>query len=286
MALTELPTAPSRSDAPATFISRADALLAALAGFVTEFNADLPDILTAIDDAASAHAAANAALLAVANGAGLFANSIQSLSLATGSTAANLVETGKSFAVDDAVVYISRSTPSARIYGTLTAFTSGSGAATFNRTSFSGAGGPYDDWMVIPTAFEPFIPPENANPIECIAVVVTDQTYAFTSGTAKFTFRMPYAFALSEIPRASLKTAQSSGNIVTVDINEAGTTILSTKLTIDNTEKTSTTAATPAVLSDSALADDAEMTIDIDQITAGTATAIGLVVYLTGRRVG
>jgi hypothetical protein len=82
--------------------------------------------------------------------------------------------------------------------------------------------------------------------------------------------------------RASLSTAQASGSIFTVDINEGGTSVLSTKLTIDNTEKTSTTAATPAVISDSALADDAEITIDIDQI--GDGTAKGLKVILIGTR--
>jgi hypothetical protein len=93
---------------------------------------------------------------------------------------------------------------------------------------------------------------------------------------------MPYAMTLTAV-RASLSTAQASGSIFTVDINEGGTTILSTKLTIDNTEKTSTTATTPAVISDSALADDAEITIDIDQI--GDGTAAGLKVTLIGTRV-
>ena len=92
---------------------------------------------------------------------------------------------------------------------------------------------------------------------------------------------MPRAVTLTAV-RASLTTAQASGNIFTVDINESGTSILSTKLTIDNTEKTSTTAATPPVISDTALADDAEMTIDIDQIGNGTAT--GLKVTLIGTR--
>ena len=65
-----------------------------------------------------------------------------------------------------------------------------------------------------------------------------------------------------------------------MDINEAGTSIISTKLTIDNTEKTSVTAATAAVISDASLADDAEITIDIDQI--GDGTAKGLKVTLIG----
>lgn len=114
---------------------------------------------------------------------------------------------------------------------------------------------------------------------EVICIAISDETTAITTGTAKVTFRMPYAFTLSAV-RASLSTASSSGT-PTFDINEAGTTILSTKLTIDANEKTSTTAATAAVISDTALADDAEITIDID--TAGTG-AKGAKIYLIGRK--
>lgn len=114
---------------------------------------------------------------------------------------------------------------------------------------------------------------------QCIPIACSDETTALTAGSAKVTFRMPYAFTLSAV-RASLTTAQSSGSILTVDINEGGASILSTKLTVDNTEKTSTTAATAAVISDSALANDAEITIDIDQV--GDGTAKGLKVYLIG----
>ena len=115
--------------------------------------------------------------------------------------------------------------------------------------------------------------------LQSIIVACSDETTNLTTGTAKVTFRMPYAFTLTAV-RASLSTAQTSGSILTVDINENGTTILSTKLTIDNTEKTSTTATTPPVISDSSLADDAEITIDIDQV--GTAGAKGLKVALIG----
>lgn len=112
-----------------------------------------------------------------------------------------------------------------------------------------------------------------------IPIACSDESTALAAGVAKVTFRMPCAMTLTAV-RASLTTAQASGSIFTVDINEGGTTILSTKLTIDNAEKTSTTAATPAVISDTALADDAEMTIDIDQV--GDGTAAGLKVYLIG----
>lgn len=120
-----------------------------------------------------------------------------------------------------------------------------------------------------------------STPIEHLSFAASDESTALTSGASKVTLRMPYAFTLTEV-RASLKTAQTSGSIFTVDINESGTSVLSTKLTIDNTEKTSTTAATAAVISDSALADDAEITVDIDQI--GDGTAKGLKIILIGRR--
>lgn len=118
-----------------------------------------------------------------------------------------------------------------------------------------------------------------ANLTEVIGIACSDESTALTAGNSKVVFRMPYAFTLTGV-RASLSTAQTSGNIFTVDINEAGTSILSTKLTIDNTEKTSVTAATAAVISDTAIADDAEITVDIDQI--GDGTAKGLKVYLIG----
>lgn len=112
-----------------------------------------------------------------------------------------------------------------------------------------------------------------------IIIACSDETTALTTGTAKATFRMPYAFTLTGV-RASVTTAPT-GAVLTVDINEGGTTILSTKLTIDATEKTSTTAATPPVISDTALADDAEITIDIDTV-GSTVAGAGLKVTLIG----
>jgi hypothetical protein len=108
---------------------------------------------------------------------------------------------------------------------------------------------------------------------------VTDETTAITTGTAKITFRMPFAMTVTAV-RCNLNTVSSSG-APAIDINEAGASIFSTTLTIDASEKTSVSAATPAVISDSALADDAEITVDID--TAGTG-AKGLKCTLIGTR--
>lgn len=116
---------------------------------------------------------------------------------------------------------------------------------------------------------------------ESIVVACSDETTALTTGTAKVTFRMPFAMTLTAV-RASLTTAQTSGSILTVDINEGGGSILSTKLTVDNGERTSTTAVTAPVISDATLADDVEVTVDIDQI--GDGTAKGLKICLIGTR--
>jgi len=112
-----------------------------------------------------------------------------------------------------------------------------------------------------------------------LEVASSDETTAITTGAAKFTFRMPWAMTLSSV-RASLSTASTSGNPA-IDVNEGGVSIFSTTLTIDANEKTSVTAAVAAVISDATLADDAEITIDVD--TAGTG-ARGLKVSLIGTR--
>jgi hypothetical protein len=91
-------------------------------------------------------------------------------------------------------------------------------------------------------------------------------------------WRAPFAFTITEV-RASLNVAATGGSLVTVDINKGGSTILSTKLTIDHNEVTSVTAATPAVISDTAVADDDEFTFDID---AGGNPAAGLKVTIIG----
>lgn len=127
-------------------------------------------------------------------------------------------------------------------------------------------------WAAFTTRFT------SGNPTQSIIVACSDESTAITATGTKLTFRMPYGFTLTDV-RASLGSACSTGTF-TVDINEGGTTILSTKLTIDATEKTSTTAAAAAVISDVDLADDAEITIDIDDV--GDSTATGLKVTLIG----
>lgn len=110
-----------------------------------------------------------------------------------------------------------------------------------------------------------------------IGFAVSDEVTPLVTGTSVVTFRMPYAMTLSRV-KASLTTTQTSGAILTIDILQNGVSILSTQLTIDNTEKTSITAAIQAVISTTALLDDAEITVNITQI--GNGTAAGLKIWL------
>lgn len=116
-----------------------------------------------------------------------------------------------------------------------------------------------------------------------------------TTGTAKDSFIMPYDFQLDSIASrgcyAGLSVAQAAGSVFTIDVNVNGTSILSTKLTFDNTEKSTITAATPAVYettfdttNNRTIPAGAEVTFDIDQV--GTAMAKGAAVYLVGTRAG
>jgi hypothetical protein len=113
-----------------------------------------------------------------------------------------------------------------------------------------------------------------------IALACSDESTPIVAAAPITTFRMPHAMTLTAV-RASLTTAAATGTF-TIDVKEAGATIFSTLLTIDATEKTSTSAATPAVISDAALADDAEITVEVTDDASGDA--VGLKLYLIGTR--
>jgi hypothetical protein len=116
---------------------------------------------------------------------------------------------------------------------------------------------------------------------DVIVIPVGDESTALTTGTSKIKFRMPFAATLLTV-RASVGTAPTDSTLI-VDINEAGTSVLGTKLSIDAGELTSTTAASAATITDPSLADDAEISIDVDQI-GSTVAGAGLKVSMFVRR--
>jgi hypothetical protein len=121
----------------------------------------------------------------------------------------------------------------------------------------------------------------DAKDADIMVFALSDEFSNLTTGSARVTFRAPFAMTLIQIPRSSLSTSSSSG-LPTVDINVNGTSILgANKLSIDINEKTSVTATTPTTLATTGILDDAEITFDID--VAGTG-AKGLKVVLYYKR--
>ena len=154
------------------------------------------------------------------------------------------------------------------------------GLADLTNTTFGTANFGAGDHIAVADASDSNAPKKVKFPVELI-MAASDETTDLITRDAALTFRMPYAMTLTEV-RASVNTAPVGSTII-VDIRESATTIFSTKLSIDASEKTSTTAATPAVISDGAIADDAEMKIDIDQIGSSTSGS-GLKLVFIGYR--
>ena len=113
-------------------------------------------------------------------------------------------------------------------------------------------------------------------------IAFSDETGDLTTGDNKATFHMPnYATTLLEVSIGV--TTAPTGSTAIFDLTEAGTTVLSTLISIDAGEKTSEDAATPPVISDSSLAANALMSVNIDQIGSSVAGA-GAKLYVKYKR--
>jgi hypothetical protein len=110
----------------------------------------------------------------------------------------------------------------------------------------------------------------------------SDETTALTTGT-KLTKRLGFAMSLTSV-YVSLTTAPTGAALI-LDIKKNGTTIFSTKPSIDVSEKSTATAATASVLSSNptSIAADDELTFILDQVGATIAGAGGSVVLIGTR---
>jgi len=122
------------------------------------------------------------------------------------------------------------------------------------------------------------MPPGPIIESECIAAFPWEQSIVISpagadavAGTAVAYFDLLYAVTLTAVLLTTDSANPPTGSTAIVDINEAGTSVLSTKLSIDAGEVSSATAATPPVISDSSLASGARISFDIDQIGSGNA---------------
>jgi hypothetical protein len=117
--------------------------------------------------------------------------------------------------------------------------------------------------------------------VEVYVVPFADETTPLTASANKRTFHWPYSTTTITAVWVGLTTVQSSGSILTIDVHKNGTTILSTKVTVDNGEDTSLIPATPPVISVPSITEGDKVTIDIDQIGDGTATGGKLYIKYT-----
>jgi hypothetical protein len=152
------------------------------------------------------------------------------------------------------------------------------GVKTLNSFAVTPSSAPTTDYQV---ANKKYVDDEVSDLIIPIGIACSDEVTDLTVDTAVTTFRMPLAMTLTAV-KASVTTAPTGADLI-IDINEGGVSILSTEITIDAGEKTSATSATPPVISDTALAEDSEITIDVDQV-GSTVAGAGLKIWLIGKR--
>lgn len=207
MAITALPTAPSRSSAPSTFADDADTWVAALATFTTEANALQTDVnakqvtasAAAVAAADSATDSENSSIAAAASAAsalaspGTSATSSSTLTPSIGSKSFTLAQTGKSFAVGQFVTVADTTTPTIKfMHGAITAFNAGTGAITVSVINYYGASSG-STWAVSISA------PPNLIGARLIPEVISSTTktmamggdYTFTNTSAQTTATFP-----------------------------------------------------------------------------------------------
>lgn len=110
-------------------------------------------------------------------------------------------------------------------------------------------------------------------------VLLGDKTTALATGESTVDFFFPFDGTLVAV-YGGASTAQTSGSVLTLDIEINGVSILSTLITVDNNERASYTAATPAVLSAPSVLEGDRATFHITQVgTGGKGAWVQLVWY-------
>ena len=125
----------------------------------------------------------------------------------------------------------------------------------------------------------------HSSPTQNMSMALGDESTVLAAASTTVpvvTFNMPYGFTLTNV-KASSTVAPTGAALLTLDVHAAGTTVLSTKVTIDATEKTSGTAVTQPVVSTSSIADNSLIEIFVDQIDTDNVAA-GVKIYLIGNQ--
>lgn len=230
--LTPLPTPPSRSDPPDTFIPRADAWNAAIPQFSEELEA---------------LAAALVIYGAAVNYAG---TSTTSDTISTGSTTIT-VEPDLAFQVGQFVQQVSAASPSNYMFGQITAYDDGTGALTIDVTDVNGSG-TFNAWRVSLAPLTNSLPVSGGT-MEGPLLLVADPAAALAAATKQYVD----AVASASQPRdtdltaiAALSTTSFGRSLLTqLDAAAARATIVAAKsgANTDITSLSSPVLTTPMV---------------------------------------
>ena len=118
-------------------------------------------------------------------------------------------------------------------------------------------------------------------PTTSFVVACSSEGDDLETGDDKVQFRMPFQFELTDII-ANVNTA-STGADINVQVQEDGSDIMSgVGITIDATETSSESSATQPTITDSTLAFNSIISVDLDQVgstNAGTGLKINFIGY-------
>ena len=122
-----------------------------------------------------------------------------------------------------------------------------------------------------------------SNNTTSFVIACSDEISDLETGDDKAQIQLPFAFELTSIS-ANVNIA-STGADINIQVQEDGANIMSgVGITIDATETSSETSATPPTITDSTLASNSIISVDLDQIGSGD-TGTGLKVNLIGYRI-
>lgn len=160
--VTPLPTAPQRlTDAPAVFVPKADAMMAALPTFTTQMSAvgaaaqaNGAAAETAATSAEAAKASAETAAVVAIGTSTLVSTCATSVSLSVGAKSLTGLQSGRTFANGQRATLIRVSDPTSQGSGLISAFSGGT-TLTLTLDTVFGAIGPFTDWLLVLSVFAP-----------------------------------------------------------------------------------------------------------------------------------
>ena len=113
--------------------------------------------------------------------------------------------------------------------------------------------------------------------------VISDLTTAITAVVFDYKMMLKFAVTITSFV-IDLQTAQTSGSILTFNILKNGVTVLSTLATIDNTEKSTLTSATPLVINTGSVSFIAGDILSVQCTQVGNGTAKCATITTIGTR--